>query len=69
MAYFTRVLPVIGRLISRSDNDAYSYLPNSVLEFPRGSKMCGVMEGCGLAGVTAKKLTLGIVSLYVGQNP
>ena len=69
MTYFTRVLPTIGRLISQSGNDAYSYLPDSVLKFPRGDEMCGVMEGCGLTSVSTKKLTLGIVSIYVGEKP
>lgn len=68
MTYFTRVLPVIGKVVSRSGNDAYSYLPDSVLNFPRGSKMCGVMERCGLTDVSARKLTLGIVSLYIGKK-
>ncbi len=67
--YFTRALPAIGRLVSRSGNDAYSYLPNSVMEFPSGSEMCGVMERCGLANVSATELSFGIVSLYVGHKP
>ena len=67
--YFTRMLPAIGRVVSRSGNDAYSYLPDSVMEFPSGSEMCGVMERCGLANVSAMELSLGIVSLYVGHKP
>jgi demethylmenaquinone methyltransferase/2-methoxy-6-polyprenyl-1,4-benzoquinol methylase len=68
MAYFTRALPVIGRLVSRSDSDAYDYLPNSVLRFPSGAAMLRVMEDCGLTDVSAKKLTLGIVTVYVGHK-
>lgn len=68
LTYFTRVLPLVGRLVSQSNNDAYSYLPDSVLKFPRGARMCNIMEGCGLAKVSAKKLTLGIVTLYVGKK-
>lgn len=66
MFYFTRVLPWIGRTISRARNDAYNYLPDSVLKFPRGREMCGIMEQCGLVNVSARQLTLGIVSLYIG---
>ena len=69
IAYFTKVLPVIGKVVSRSDNDAYGYLPDSVLKFPRGTEMCGVMERCGLSDVSARELTLGIVSLYFGKKP
>lgn len=69
MTYFTRALPLIGRAVSRSGNDAYSYLPDSVLKFPRGGEMCAVMEECGLANVSARELTLGVVSLYIGEKP
>jgi demethylmenaquinone methyltransferase/2-methoxy-6-polyprenyl-1,4-benzoquinol methylase len=68
MAYFTRLLPVIGRIISRARNDAYTYLPSSVLEFPSGDELCSVMRGCGLSDVSARKLTFGIVTLYVGTK-
>ena len=66
--YFTRALPVIGRVVSRNGNDAYNYLPDSVLKFPSGAAMCRVMENCGLADVSAKRLTLGIVTLYIGRK-
>jgi demethylmenaquinone methyltransferase/2-methoxy-6-polyprenyl-1,4-benzoquinol methylase len=66
--YFTRALPLIGRVISRNGNDAYNYLPDSVLKFPSGAAMCKVMEGCGLADVSATRLTLGIVTLYIGRK-
>ncbi len=68
MAYFTRVLPLIGRIVSRNGNDAYNYLPDSVLKFPSGAAMRRVMERCGLADVSAKELTLGIVTVYVGNK-
>jgi len=68
MTYFTRVLPMVGRLVSQSGNDAYSYLPDSVVKFPRADEMCEEMAGCGLANVKAKELTLGIVTLYIGQK-
>lgn len=69
LAYFTRMLPMIGRAVSQNSNDAYRYLPDSVLAFPKGSKMCGVMESCGLANVSARELSLGIASVYVGAKP
>jgi demethylmenaquinone methyltransferase/2-methoxy-6-polyprenyl-1,4-benzoquinol methylase len=68
MAYFTKALPVIGKIISRSGNDAYSYLRDSVLDFPRGDMMLAVMGQCGLTDVSTKRLTLGVVSLYIGTK-
>ncbi|RJP66783.1 MAG: bifunctional demethylmenaquinone methyltransferase/2-methoxy-6-polyprenyl-1,4-benzoquinol methylase UbiE [Candidatus Abyssobacteria bacterium SURF_17] len=64
--YFTCLLPVIGRTVSRARNDAYSYLPDSVLKFPEKGEMCEVLRECGLGDVSATELTLGIVTLYVG---
>jgi demethylmenaquinone methyltransferase/2-methoxy-6-polyprenyl-1,4-benzoquinol methylase len=69
MTYFTRVLPVIGRVVSRAGNDAYNYLPDSVISFPRGTEMCRVMEACGLTDISARGLTFGIVTVYVGKKP
>ena len=68
MAYFTRLLPIVGRLVSRARNDAYSYLPGSVVEFPSNDEMRLIMQECGLSGISAKRLTLGIVTLYVGKK-
>ena len=32
--YFTKILPFVGNFISRSKDDAYGYLPRSVMKFP-----------------------------------
>ena len=37
--YFRRVLPLIGQMVSRSEDNAYRYLPASVLEFPDGEAL------------------------------
>jgi len=68
MFYFTRLLPIVGRVISRAGNDAYSYLPGSVMKFPGKSEMREVMRRCGLEDTSATELTFGIVSLYVGRK-
>jgi len=66
--YFTRVLPLVGRLVSRHE-DAYSYLPRTVLAFPeppalqREFKQQGFVE-CGFA-----RLTFGVVCLHWGRVP
>ncbi|UCD57874.1 MAG: bifunctional demethylmenaquinone methyltransferase/2-methoxy-6-polyprenyl-1,4-benzoquinol methylase UbiE [Candidatus Hydrogenedentota bacterium] len=69
MLYFTRLLPVIGRVVSRAGNDAYSYLPDSVLKFPERDEMCGVMRECGLTDISARPLSFGIATVYVGKKP
>jgi len=66
--YFRNVLPRIGRLFSRSSADAYSYLPNSVGEFPQGEQLADRMRTAGLTEVTHQGLTLGVATLYVGEK-
>lgn len=66
--YFRRVLPVVGQLISRSEDQAYRYLPESVQEFPSGPALVERLEAAGLADVAWHPLTMGIASLYVGTK-
>jgi demethylmenaquinone methyltransferase/2-methoxy-6-polyprenyl-1,4-benzoquinol methylase len=67
--YFRRVLPRIGQLVSRSRGGAYSYLPQSVGEFPQGEELAERMRLAGLTDVTYRGLTFGIATLYVGRKP
>ncbi|MFN3533407.1 MAG: bifunctional demethylmenaquinone methyltransferase/2-methoxy-6-polyprenyl-1,4-benzoquinol methylase UbiE [Candidatus Brocadia sp.] len=67
--YFKKILPFIGKLISRSKYNAYSYLPSSVLNFPDRYGLLQVMESCGLEDVKIYSRTLGIVTIHVGQKP
>jgi demethylmenaquinone methyltransferase/2-methoxy-6-polyprenyl-1,4-benzoquinol methylase len=67
--YFTRILPMIGRLISKSNVDAYSYLPQSVLAFPNRFSLKKKMELCGLENVKFFTRTLGIVTIHIGEKP
>ena len=69
MAYFKHVLPRIGQSVSKSNADAYHYLPASVLQFPDGKEMADLMRTQGLINVEFFPLTLGIATLYVGVKP
>lgn len=66
--YFRRVLPAVGQAISRSQENAYRYLPASVLDFPDGEILAGRLRGHGLRDVRWYPLTLGIATLYVGSR-
>src|SRR5688500_8101097 len=50
LTYFTRVLPFVGSMISKHGN-AYTYLPESVLQFPEPKNLAGIMEAAGLREV------------------
>ncbi len=67
--YFRRVLPMIGQLLSRSKDDAYHYLPASVMEFPDGEALAERLRGHGLSKVRWHPFTFGIATLYVGIKP
>lgn len=62
--YFHKVLPFIGKLISK-DNSAYTYLPNSVEAFPNGYKFIQHLKNVGFNNCKHIPLTFGIVDLYV----
>jgi demethylmenaquinone methyltransferase/2-methoxy-6-polyprenyl-1,4-benzoquinol methylase len=67
--YFRNVLPRIGQLISRSKDNAYRYLPESVMQFPDGEQLAEGLRGHGLVDVSWHPFTFGIATLYVGTKP
>jgi demethylmenaquinone methyltransferase/2-methoxy-6-polyprenyl-1,4-benzoquinol methylase len=66
--YFRRILPAVGQLISRSQDDAYQYLPASVMDFPDGEALADRLRGHGLIEVSWYPFTFGIATLYVGRK-
>lgn len=69
LTFFKHVLPRVGQWVSASKDDAYHYLPASVLEFPDGEDMAGLLREVGLEAVSYKPLTIGIATLYLGKKP
>lgn len=66
--YFRHLLPGIGRLISKRGS-AYTYLPESVLEFPQRQGFLDRMTAAGFTEVAWEDLAGGIVCLYSGRVP
>jgi demethylmenaquinone methyltransferase/2-methoxy-6-polyprenyl-1,4-benzoquinol methylase len=66
--YFRQILPRIGQMISRSKNNAYRYLPESVMQFPDGEALAARLRGHGLIDVQWHAMTFGIATLYVGTK-
>lgn len=63
--YFLNILPLIGKMVS-GNNTAYSYLPQSVLNFPKPSEFMDMMRECGFTNVSQKPLTFGLCRMYEG---
>ena len=66
--YFKRVLPLLGRLISR-DAAAYTYLPESVARFPTPPRMIELISAAGFTAPTWTPYTFGIAGLYRASKP
>jgi demethylmenaquinone methyltransferase/2-methoxy-6-polyprenyl-1,4-benzoquinol methylase len=66
--YFTRLLPRIGRLVSRH-GDAYSYLPASVVGWVTPEAFAATLRDAGFVQVEAVPLTAGTVYLYTATRP
>jgi demethylmenaquinone methyltransferase/2-methoxy-6-polyprenyl-1,4-benzoquinol methylase len=65
--YFRRVLPAIGRAVSKH-RDAYTYLPESVLEFPDPGALARRLAAVGFNDVGYELLTGGICAVHHGTR-
>ena len=68
LAYFKKVLPMIGRLFSKH-HFAYSYLPDSVSRFPTPEGFMALMAEAGYTRISCRRLTVGIANLFSGHKP
>lgn len=66
--YFTRALPMVGRLVSR-DREAYEYLPRTVLAWPQPEAFAQEFREVGLVECGFARLTQGIACLHWGRVP
>jgi demethylmenaquinone methyltransferase/2-methoxy-6-polyprenyl-1,4-benzoquinol methylase len=66
--YFHRILPRIGSLISGSTT-AYTYLPQSVSNFPDQKRLAAMMRETGFSNVRYHNLSAGIAALHLGERP
>jgi len=67
-AYFSHVLPLIGRVVS-GHRTAYQYLPRSVANFPVEEELARKMEQAGFTDVGWSSLSLGVAAIHVGERP
>lgn len=65
--YSFHILPMLGGLFSKNKK-AYEYLPESVRKFPDGKDFLKIMKLCGFNNCYQKRLSLGIVTIYVGEK-
>jgi demethylmenaquinone methyltransferase/2-methoxy-6-polyprenyl-1,4-benzoquinol methylase len=63
--YFHRILPLVGRVVS-GHPWAYTYLPESVKEFPGAEELAGILRESGFGDVEWRFVTGGIAAIHVG---
>ena len=66
--YLTGVLPAIAQRVARSP-EAYSYLAESIADWPDQEDLAGVIEAAGWSAVRWRNLSLGVVAVHVARRP
>lgn len=65
--YSDRLIPRIGAMISK-DKEAYSYLPESVKEFPSPERFMEILRGVGFRSVSRRSQSFGIAQIYIAEK-
>ena len=66
--YFRNVLPRLGNAVARNRSDAYTYLNQSVEEFPSGERLAALVRAAGFDAVEMVPLTFGIATLTIATR-
>ncbi len=67
--YFMIVLPMIGNLVSGGSDNAYTYLPRSVMAFPGPNALTKRLQDAGFGQVDVTSLTGGIACIHIAHVP
>ncbi len=63
MLYFNKVLPLVGRIVS-GHPWAYTYLPESVKEFPGPDRLVEMLREAGFSNAGYRLVTFGIAAIH-----
>jgi len=66
--YLSTALPAVARRLSPS-SDAYSYLAESIREWPRQAELAGRIRAAGWSAIRWRNLTLGVVTVHAALRP
>ena len=65
--YLTDVLPALARRTARNP-EAYTYLAESIADWPAQRELAGVIETAGWSAVRWRDLSLGAVAVHVARR-
>lgn len=66
--YMDQVIPRLGQVLAHA-REAYTYLPESVNDFPDAEGLGRLMQQAGLKKVTYRVLNFGTIALHWGTKP
>ena len=66
--YFRTLLPRLGQWLAKNPDQAYHYLPESVLQFDQPEQLSERLTQLGVTDVQIKPMTFGIVTLVWGRK-
>lgn len=66
--YFMIILPLIGNIVSGGAENAYAYLPRSVMAFPSPAELAERLRRAGFSKVDVRPLTFGIAHLHLATK-
>jgi demethylmenaquinone methyltransferase/2-methoxy-6-polyprenyl-1,4-benzoquinol methylase len=64
--WFDSVVPLLGRI--SGEDEAYTYLPNSVKRFPSPRELAGKLEAAGLTDISWILTAGGIIAIHAGTK-
>lgn len=65
--YANYIMPIGASWISRDRSGAYHYLPRSVVSFLNAEEMVSRLDDAGFSNSQAKRLTMGVVTIYLAK--
>lgn len=66
--YFEKILPLLGK-VGAGQSGLYSWLPQSLQQFPHQRTLAAMFEAAGLYQVRYYELTGGIATVHIGKKP
>lgn len=65
--YACKIIPLLGGLVARN-REAYTYLPNSILQFPKPVRFLQMLSDAGFVNPTCRRFTFGVCSMFVAKK-
>jgi demethylmenaquinone methyltransferase/2-methoxy-6-polyprenyl-1,4-benzoquinol methylase len=66
--YFRSILPCVGQLLTRNQDNAYHYFPESVLTFDKPEELVQRLQRLGVTDIQILPMTFGIATLIWGRK-